>query len=83
MKKENDKTTTIYQVDLVRLTVKTYKMAEETQFAPTFEDFNIAQCSNNVKLDLNTEQLPKKIGNYVYFGNNDEALKYIKNLIGM
>ena len=83
MKKRNEKTSEVYQVDMLRLTVKTYKLTDDVQHSSTFEDFNMSQCKSSITLDLNIDQLPKKIGNYIYFENNDEALKYIKTLIGM
>ena len=83
MNKKNGKKAAVYQVDALKLTVKLYTLTDNVQYSTTFEDFNFTQCRTNVTLDLNVDQLPKKIGNYVYFETNDEALKYIRTLMGM
>lgn len=72
----------VYRVDSEKLVVKAYRLTDKSnQFSSTFEDFNISDAEE--KLNLDFDQLPQRVGNYVYFETKDDAQAYIKTMIGM
>lgn len=74
----------VYSVDPERLLIKVSSIMQleaGSEHTTTYENFLLEK--EGVSIHISLEDLPKKIGRFVYFRTRDDAHDFIKTQIGM